>query len=242
VLRLSAALLVVSASVLSAQAGGNRLAGFVSDSGGAPVGGAEIRLTPVKKSAISARTDAAGHFVFTDAPGGPAQLNVRRLGFHQFNGTVQVGGNAPDTLHVTLYKASTELAAMEVVDISPGDSLAPSEFYARRQKNQWGHFLTVADIEERHATNPSELLRGMPGVGLQRAPRGGGMLLRIRGCKPTIWVDGVRAGGAELDEVMNVHDMAGVEVYNSQAGLPPQYVDKTNHMCGATVLVWTRRA
>jgi hypothetical protein len=68
-----------------------------------------------------------------------------------------------------------------------------------------------------------------------------GMLLRIRGCKPSIWVDGVRAGGAELDEVINVHDLAGIEVYNSQAGLPPQYVDKVNHMCGATVLVWTRR-
>ena len=241
VLRFLPLALLAAVSLQAQTPATTRIAGFVSDSNGIAVASADVRLTPVKQQPIWARTDAKGHFAFNTAPNGPAQLNVRRLGFHQFNGTIQVGPDAPDSLNITIYVASTELAAIEVVDASPGDSIAPPEFYGRMKNSQWGHFLDREAIEEKHATNPSELLRGMAGVGLQRAPRGIGMLLRIRGCKPTVWVDGVRAGGAELDEVINVHDLAGIEVYNSQAGLPPQYVDKTNHMCGATVLVWTRR-
>ncbi|MEO7457602.1 MAG: carboxypeptidase regulatory-like domain-containing protein [Gemmatimonadaceae bacterium] len=232
-------LLLCAATTLGAQAtASNRIAGFVADSNGIAVAGADIRVTPVKKAPVWARTDGAGHFVFSALPGGPAQLNVRRLGFHQFNGTIEVGGTNPDSLNVTIYVASTALAAIDVVDISPGDSLAPAEFYARKRENKWGRFLDRAQIEEKQVSTPSELLRGMPGVYLQRAPRFG-MLLKIRGCRPTIWVDGVRAGGAELDDVMNMHDLAGIEVYSSLAGLPQQYVDKTN-ACGA-VLVWTRR-
>ena len=233
--------LLAAAASLQAQAPATtRIAGFISDSNGVAVVGADVRLTPVKQNPIWSRSDANGHFVIAAAPNGPAQLNIRRLGFHQFNGTIQVGPDAPDSLNITIYVASTELAAINVTEVSPGDSVAPAEFYARKQSSQWGHFLDLEAIQEKQATTPSELLRGMAGVGLQRAPRGG-MLLRIRGCKPTVWVDGVRAGGAELDEVMNVHDLAAVEVYNSLAGLPPQYVDKTNHACGATVLVWTKR-
>ena len=239
---LAVALLAAAAPLRAQSAPTTRIAGFVSDSNGVAVAGADVRLTPVKQNPMWARTDAAGHFVLATAPNGLAQLNVRRLGFHQFNGTIQVGPDAPDSLNITIYVASTELAAINVTEVSPGDSLAPAEFYARKRTNQWGHFLDREAIEEKQATSPAELLRGMAGVALQRNLRTGGMLLRIRGCKPSVWVDGVRAGGAELDEVMNVHDLAGIEVYNSQAGLPPQYVDKTNHLCGATVLVWTRRA
>jgi hypothetical protein len=237
-----AALLLLAAATASAQSPAKpttRISGFVSDSNGVPVVSADVRITPVKSTTIGVRTDAKGHFALAEVPDGPAQLNVRRLGFHQFNGTIQVGGQNPDSLNITIYVASTELAAIEVRESSLGDSLAPQEFYARMRSNQFGRFLDRAAIEAKQVTTPSELLRGMPGVGLQRARRYG-LLVKIRGCRPTVWVDGVRAGGAELDEVMTVHDMAGIEVYSSQAGLPPQYVDRTNP-CGA-ILVWSRRA
>jgi hypothetical protein len=54
-----------------------------------------------------------------------------------------------------------------------------------------------------------------------------------------VWVDGMRAPGAELDDVARPMDVAGLEVYPSSAGLPPQYQDRNNRMCGA-IVVWTR--
>jgi hypothetical protein len=217
--------------------GGLRYAGFVSDSAGNPVIYAEVRLTPFKNSIHETRTDAAGHFVLTALPAGPAQMNVRRLGFHPFNGTITLGADSPDSARLVLYVASAELAAIEVREESLGDSLAPKEFSNRKRTNQFGRFLDRSDIESRHVTFASELFRGMPGVSLTKSARFG-MLLRIRGCRPTLWVDGIRAQGAEVDELVSVNDIGAVEVYNSLAGMPPQYVDRTNP-CGG-VLFWTR--
>jgi hypothetical protein len=214
-----------------------RYAGFVSDSMGNVVSYAEVRVTPFKSSIHETRTDAAGHFVLTALPAGPAQMNVRRLGFHPFNGTITIGAESPDSAHLVLYVASAELAAIEVREQSFGDSLAPREFWNRKKTNHFGRYLDHDDIESRKVNYASELFRGMPGVTLSKTNRLG-MLLRIRGCRPTLWVDGVRAAGAEVDELITINDIGAVEVYNSLAGMPPQYVDRTNP-CGG-ILFWTR--
>lgn len=44
--------------------------------------------------------------------------------------------------------------------------------------------------------------------------------------------------GAELDEVVQRADVAGIEVYSALAGIPAQFLDRTA-VCG-TILVWTR--
>jgi hypothetical protein len=51
-------------------------------------------------------------------------------------------------------------------------------------------------------------------------------------------VDGIRAAGAEVDELIPLADIGAVEIYNSLAGMPPQYVDRDNP-CGG-ILFWTR--
>ncbi|MEP6729180.1 MAG: carboxypeptidase regulatory-like domain-containing protein [bacterium] len=219
-------------------AASHRYAGFVSDSSGAAVGYAEIRLTPYKKEIHETHTDATGHFVITGLPTGAAQLHVRRLGFHPFNGTITIGTEAPDTAHLVLYVASAELAAIEVREESFGDSLAPREFWIRKKTNPAGRYLDHDAIDAKHVNYASELFRDLPGVTITRPNNRIGMILRIRGCKPTIWVDGVRAGGAEIDEIMSVNDIGAIEIYNSVAGMPPQYVDR-NNTCGG-ILFWTR--
>jgi hypothetical protein len=65
-----------------------------------------------------------------------------------------------------------------------------------------------------------------------------GNLVRIRGCAPLLWVDGVRLPGAELDEVVQPADIAAMEIYASFAGIPAQFFDRTA-TCG-TLVVWTR--
>jgi hypothetical protein len=56
---------------------------------------------------------------------------------------------------------------------------------------------------------------------------------------PLIWLDGVRVPNAEFDEMSKPEDIAGLEVYTSAAGVPAQFMDRTNAGCG-TIVIWTR--
>ena len=216
----------------------NRLSGFVSDSLGVPVAFAEIRLTPAGSATRELRTNAVGHFAITDLPTGPAQMVVRRIGFHPFDGPIKIGDGGADSLRLVLYVASAELAALEVREESLGDSLAPREFWNRKRTNVFGRYFDKADIDNKWVSLPSEILRGVPGVTLTRSNRIG-MLVRFRGCRPNLFLDGMRAQGAEVDELVSVNDIGAMEVYTSMAGVPPQYQERTNP-CGA-ILFWSRR-
>jgi hypothetical protein len=111
------------------------------------------------------------------------------------------------------------------------------EFYARRQSNSFGRYFEQSDIEKRHPQFISELFRQVPGVSLSASGRVGNTL-RIRGCAPLVWVDGVRIPKAQIDEVVTPSDVAAVEIYSSFAGIPAQFFDRSA-TCG-TVLVWSR--
>jgi hypothetical protein len=65
-----------------------------------------------------------------------------------------------------------------------------------------------------------------------------GNTLRIRGCPPLVWIDGVRIPNTQIDEVVTPSDVAAVEIYSSFAGIPAQYFDRSA-TCG-TILVWSR--
>ncbi len=82
----------------------------------------------------------------------------------------------------------------------------------------------------------SQVVRTIPGVTL--IPSRFGSVVRLRGCKPLLWLDGVRLPGAELDELIHPSEVAALEVYPSWAGIPAQYFDRSA-TCG-TILLWTR--
>ena len=52
-------------------------------------------------------------------------------------------------------------------------------------------------------------------------------------------VDGQRVPGAELDEVIKPEEIAAIEFYPSSAGIPAQYLERGNRLCGL-ILVWTK--
>ena len=80
------------------------------------------------------------------------------------------------------------------------------------------------------------MLRMIPGVRVH-STRNGRNVVRFRGCAPTLWLDGMPLRGTEVDDVVFPLDVAGVEVYRSLAGTPPQFMDMSG--CGA-IVVWTR--
>ena len=196
------------------------------------IAGVDVRVVSAGRTLRAVVTDSAGGYVV-----GPLRLSVdaalhfRRLGFRP--GVVLVSSAPAGDIDVTLDGIPEELAG--VVITATGGALA--EFYSHRAAASFGSFFTPEEIRRESPRMLSDLMRRVPGARL--LPGRFGSLVRIRGCRPTLWIDGVRIQQAELDETINVDDVAAVEVYNSFAGIPAQYVDRTTN-CGA-IVVWIKR-
>lgn len=141
---------------------------------------------------------------------------------------------ASKTLDFALVAAATDVAPV----IVEGENDKMHEFYERERTNNFGKYLDGSEIRRRDPRLLSDILRTIPGASISSANRTANQIL-LRGCRPTIWDNGMKAFGAELDDIVNPSDVAGLEVYMSWAGLPPQYQDRENPGCGA-ILIWTR--
>ncbi len=214
-----------------------QVTGTVKDSAGAPVPEAEVTVIERTTLRRPVATDAQGRFELRDVPAGRLTVRVRRLGYQPRTVDVVVGATAPTTfLKIIVTPAPAQLEEV-LVDAAPSGRLR--EFYDHRQQRQsFGRFLELADIRRIAPRSPSDLFRSVPGITI-RAATTGGNTIRIRGCQPTVWVDGQRIPGAELDDVIQPNDIGGIEFYPSSSGIPPQYLDPSNRLCGL-ILVWTR--
>jgi hypothetical protein len=137
-------------------------------------------------------------------------------------------------MDIVLSEVPSQLEEVTVL----GEGGRMREFYQHReQRSGFAHFLEQSDIRRMGVTRSSEMFRNVPGVVLRTA--GGGNALRIRDCQPMVFMDGQRVPGAELDDLIQPPDIAAIEFYPSSAGVPAQYAERTNRLCGA-ILVWTR--
>jgi len=206
------------------------LAGRVTARGGAPVAGAEVALVQAGAVRAVAHTDTAGAYALALAADPRDSLRVRRFGYRPRT----VPATDPGARAViALEPVPAELDTVNVY--ASGGYLG--EFDAHRARARFGKFFGPGEIENLRPRHLSELMRNVGGVRLYPARLGN--VVRIRGCRPLLWLDGVPLRFAELDETINMHDVGAVEVYNSYAGIPPQYVDRATN-CGA-VVVWSKR-
>jgi len=183
------------------------------------------------------RTDTAGRFEMSNLVAPMITLRVRRLGFKPRRVAVNLSSDeGRHPLMIELDVTPAELAAMSVNEAADEPDEKLREFYARKQSNNFGHYIDGDQIERRHPEYASEMLRGVLGANL--LPGRIGYIVRIRGCSPLVWLDGVRVPGAQLDEVVQPAEVAAMEIYDSFAGIPAQYFDRSA-TCG-TILVWTR--
>src|SRR6185503_1741392 len=212
------------------------VAGVVRDAGGVPVPDAEVGIVNGDRLLMFVNTGPDGKFLLTGVTPGIVPLRVRRLGYAMQS--FQVDTRVPSTaaLEIVLQTVASEL---EEVTIDANDQAKLREFYEHKsQRSSFGRFLLQHEIRRLGPANPSDLFRNVPGVVLQTASSTGNVL-RIRGCQPMVWVDGQRVPGAELDEVIHPSEIAAIEFYPSNAGIPAQYLERQNRLCGS-VLVWTR--
>ncbi len=211
------------------------LGGIVRDGGKTPIPSAELSLLRRGEPPRVVRSGDDGRFSFSDVRPGEIALTARRLGYKStaLDLNMSAGGFA-SPVEVVLEEVASDIDLV-VIEGSKGHL---REFYEHKATNSFGKFFDRKDIERKAPGLVSELLRTVPGATMSVSERHGNRIL-LRGCQPTVWMDGTRALGAEVDEVARPSDLAGVEVYPSWAGLPAQYQDRDNRMCGVIVL-WTR--
>ena len=213
---------------------GPAIGGVVRDSAGNPIADAEVAIMGGSRLQTSIVTGADGKFLLTGIASGVVPLRVRRLGYNMQVFNVDARLPASKTLQIVLTEIPSEL---EEVTVSATDGRL-SEFYQHReQRKGFARFYEESEIRRAGVTRSSELFRTVPGVRL--ATSAGGNSLRIRGCQPMVWIDGQRVPGAELDEVIQPFDIAAIEFYASNAGVPAQYTERENRLCG-TIIVWSR--
>lgn len=235
---------VVALTVLAvtpAHAQKSKLTGIVRDSAGAPVPEADVSIASAH---LLTRTNNVGAFVLSRVDAGQTELSVRRLGFLPLIVQVDVKPNANDTLVVVMAAQALELAGVEITDQTKHRLLEIEDFYRRRAKGIGGTFYTREDIEARHASRLSDVLREAPGVRFVRA-RGGGSGIRFdspanfrRDCVPQYFIDGQRVANIEIDD-LSARDIEGVELYAGPASTPTQFQQSAVTSCG-TVVIWTR--
>ncbi len=208
--------------------------GVVTDNNHTPIPSAELTLTRKGQRPREARTGKDGRFVFADVGAGAASVTARRLGYKALTIDVDVTALTIATpMGFALDVVATEL---DPVAISMA-SHRLRDFNVHKANPSFGRFFGQAEIEKRRPTHVTDLFRTVPGVALTAA--GIGNMVKLRGCKPTVWVDGIRLPGAEVDEVVNAPDIAGIELYTSWAGLPAEYKDQETQACGVIVL-WSK--
>lgn len=213
---------------------GNAVDGIVVDKGKAPVPSAEVELKRQGEQRRVTRSGNDGHFSFPSVQTGSVALTVRRMGYtaKTINMDVPAAGVAA-AIEIELEEIPSDIASV-IVESSKQHL---EQFYQRKASNNFAKFFERKDIQRRNPFYLSEMVSTVSGASISST--GAGNRILLRGCQPMVWVDGMRAPGAELDDVARPGDIAGMEVYPSNAGIPPEYQDRNNRMCGA-IMVWTK--
>jgi hypothetical protein len=216
---------------------GHAVSGTIADGEGNPIGDAQVELRRGDSTIGLMRTDSTGRFRFESLSVGAAALSVRRQGFQVRVVPVNVVSNRITTVFVKLEESVASIDGMTVDGEGEEQNTKLREFYARAQGgSHFGYYIDEQQLEKMHPEQTSDALRAVPGV-LVRPARIGNTV-KIRGCSPLVWVDGLRAPNDELDDLTRGADVAAIEIYTSQAGVPAQYTDRTA-TCG-TILVWLK--
>ena len=214
------------------------LNGLVTDSARQPL--SDVEITTVSASGDTnriSRTDSRGRFEVGALHPGKLSLEARRLGYASRTVEVEVKGDAESTaVEIVLSAVPTEL--QNVVVTAPVQGKLRAFYQRRQQRGTFGRFLEEDEIRRMNPRIASDLFRSVPGVRLANNQSGGNSI-RIRGCQPMVWVDDQRVPGAELDDIIVPSDIAAIEFYPSAAGIPAQYLERGNRLCGL-ILVWTK--
>jgi hypothetical protein len=192
---------------------------------------------------VRAESDGKGSFTL-DLPGeGQYQLRAEHDG-HRTATSTPIRAFRGDTIEVEFRLSARLVLLTPLVVTAPSRGMRTglAGYYSRlASPTRLGRFVTRQQIERRHPSFASDLLRGVAGVKvIPRVVGGSGMVL-LRECEPQLYLDGMRVHlpHVGIDELVTPQDLEGIEVYGSSAEVPVE-LGGSNSICGAIAL-WTRR-
>lgn len=215
--------------------------GRVVDEASRPLPGAEVRAADTR-----AMTDSAGHFVLRDLPNGEVQLVVRKVGYDSTSVTVaatamvKAQDAAAPEISVILRRAQ-RLNEIVVEGQAYDRALWDRGFY-HRQKLASGMFFDPDAIAHFGGDGLGSLVRQVPRVDVQHLGDSDYAFSRVGGrpCRMNIYIDGMfqrvampspvagRGGrkeeGIGLNELIDLHTVAAVEVYPRASSVPTQFM------------------
>ena len=239
------------------QEGGELVTGIVGvltdAESGDLISGAVVRTAQGQRGTL---TDPRGEFIIEELMAGQHVVEFAMMGYAPRADTIRVTNGRVTHVKVSMAADPHFLDPIQVTVERREVKLQQVGFYHRRATG-FGKFIDREEIERRGPYEFTDIFMGMPGVEIYPDPFNGiqkYVVLRTgrvplptstgyNRCFPRVYVDGlVTAHGgdepANLDTFLNTNAIAGVEVYASTAGLPPQYQGRGSS-CGV-ILVWTR--
>ena len=232
------ALVALPARAVRAQAGRRELVGFVRDATGAAVEGATVEVR-----GATARTDVRGTFRLWTGDVDTLTISIRRIGYAALEAQLRARNRQWDTVAVEMERNPQTLESLQITEAKT--RLGLRDFEERRSKGH-GVFITRADILERNTSRLSDVLQIRRGINLVRLGFGrfGVRFVSYTGsrgpaCIPDMWVDGARARGMEIDDLL-ASTVEAMELYDSFASVPFEFSHQANTIPCGTIIIWTR--
>jgi hypothetical protein len=227
------------ASSAAAQAPVGTVTGLVTDSGGAPISGAEVAVVGIS---VRARTDDRGTFRLTKVRAGLASLEVRRLGFRPASSETVVQVGATTSVDLRLLPLARVLSPVVVKTQGVRYTGRLAGYYERLDRRSSGYFITREQIDRENPRFLTHLLQRAPGVTVVRGRTGlTSVRLRGRGCRPLIWLDGMPMPSADVDlDSFSPSTIHGVEIYRGATEAPARYHDLGGKSSCGAILLWSR--
>lgn len=217
---------------------------------GQPVVTAQIELVDTTGNVVGrALSDTAGSF-FIQAEMGTYAVVVTRLGYEpMYVMEVSITDMSTVPVQIRLSPDAVLLPGLVVEGERRLRYLTINGFF-RRQELGFGHFIEMDRLKRLQTQDPTQLVRGLPGIKTQR-----GQVFSSRGqwngkpCLLQVVVDDVYRG-ANLDVALIVEEIEAIEVYNGLSNTPPRWktiaargsygVDGRRQATCGVVVVWTK--
>ena len=228
------------------------VSGFVRDSTGRPIPGAEVSIEALGKRALS---DANGRYLLAEVPAGMRMLRARRVGYVPMTSMLRFAADGTQQADFVLERSPQQLDTLTVSDKARIMGVGLAGFDERRRKG-FGAFIDSAMIMKNEHRRLPDIVQGtssvrvltQPGCFSSMCPKAlGGTRLGQRGdCLLEVWLDGVvvQKGGYDWATVFDLNrvplsELKAVEIYRGAGEVPMEYSGATSE-CGA-MLLWTRR-
>lgn len=205
-----------------------RLEGQVVDEKGAAISGATVHLTPGNRQR---RTDASGNFAFDSLASGDYTVTARTIGRAAVTGTLSVARGKTTS-------ATLEMGAVQSLDTVVTREAAKSrdrQEYEHRRALRTGYALDGEKLKVR--ADMYSALSTFPRMQLTRQAFGVAVRMEPSRCKPTVFLDGMKAE-IELATSLPIEQLRAIEVFTQPMDAPAEF---RNFGGCAFILFWSTK-